>query len=451
MPRSALGRLALQKMQMTRIFVALLAATLPARAVETKPPVAVATPAGKAAQATPQARAFLALAEADRKTAQEALGWLGFYNGVDDGAFGKRTVEALSAYQRSLDGQGDGIITAKALAALKAGAAKAKAAIGFRLIDDAATGVRIGAPLKLLEKRGGGPATASLLSKDGTVGLYLKETKGELAALYKALSVDAGPRKVTYKYLKPGAFFVTAGEEGDDKFYRRYAASDDKLRGFAFVYPKRRAKALDPVALAIANTFDPFPAAAPTPTPTPEPPRLMATALVVAPGVAVTALDATACKAPSIAGKPARWLPGAGPLARLGGDFGAGASAPPLAPIEGELVALSLRGGAPRPVLAVSLARAAPGAGGKVIGAFAPAASGAPLFDRQGRLAGFVARVEASPQRAGVALAAPHAIIPAAALGAPGGAASEATAASLTAAEIAKLRRHAILGVFCAL
>src|SRR6185437_9007107 len=168
MPRSALGRLALQKMQMTRIFVALLAATLPARAVETKPPVAVATPAGKAAQATPQARAFLVLAEADRKAAQEALGWLGFYNGVDDGAFGKRTVEALSAYQRSLDGQGDGIITAKALAALKAGAAKAKAAIGFRLIDDAATGVRIGAPLKLLEKRGGGPATASLLSKDGT-------------------------------------------------------------------------------------------------------------------------------------------------------------------------------------------------------------------------------------------------------------------------------------------
>lgn len=427
---------------MMRIFALLLAAALPASAVETKPPAA-ASPARKPAEATPQAQAFLALSEADRKAAQEALGWLGFYNGVDDGAFGKRTIEALSAYQRSLGWQADGIMTAKALAALKDGAAKAKAAVGFRLIDDAASGVRIGAPTKLLERRENG----ALFSKDGTIGLYFKETKGELAALYKAQSVDAGARKVTYKYLKPDNFFVIAGEEADNKFYRRYAASGDKLRGFAFLYPKKRAKALDPVALAIANSFDPFPAppGAPKPAPTPQGPKLVATALIVAPGVAVTALDPAACKAPMIGGKPARFLPGEGPLARLRGEFGAGAQAPPLASGQGELVALSLRGGEPKPVLAVSLAHGA--AAGKVIGAFAPSASGAPLFDRQGRLVGFVARVEASPRRAGVALAAPHAIIPASALGA--GASGE-PGASLTAAEIARLRRNAIVGVFCA-
>jgi hypothetical protein len=429
---------------MTRIFALLFAAALPARAVETKAPLASAH---SAAEATPQARAFLAFSEADRKAAQEALGWLGFYNGVDDGAFGKRTVEALSAYQRSFGGQADGIMTAKALAALKDGAAKAKAALGFRLIDDPATGARIGAPTKLLEKRESGAGTASLVSKDGTVGLYLKETKGDLAALYKALSADAGARKVTYKYLKPDSFFVTAGEEGDSKFYRRYAVGGDKLRGFAFVYPKKRSKALDPVALAIANTFDPFPAtsAAPKPTPTPQGPKLVATAFIVAPGVAVTALDPAECKTPTVAGKPARYLPGGGVLVRLGGEFGANASAPPVAPGEGELVALSLRGGAPQPALAVSLARGAPG--GMVIGAFAPSASGAPLFDRHGRLVGFVGRIKVSPHRAGVALAAPHAIIPASALGA--GAAGEA-GVSLTASEIARLRRREIIGVFCA-
>ena len=434
---------------MTRIFALLLAGALPAHAGETKPPTAAASPARKP-EATPQARTFLALPESDRKAAQEALGWLGFYNGVDDGAFGKRTIDALSAYQRSLGWQADGIVTAKAFSSLKESVAKAKAAVGFRLIDDPATGVRIGAPAKLLEKRDSEAGMASLLSKDGTVGLYLKETKGDLAALYKALSADAGARKVTYKYLKPDNFFVTAGEEGDNKFYRRYAVSGDKLRGFAFLYPKKRAKALDPVALAIANTFDPFPATPaapkPTPTPTPQGPKLAATALIVAPGVAVTALDPARCKAPMIGGKPARFLPGEGPLARLGGEFGAGASVPPLASGDGELVALSLRGDELKPVLAVSLAQGA--AGGKIIGAFAPSASGAPLFDRQGRLVGFVAQVEASPRRAGVALAAPHAVIPAFALGAGGGTAE--AGASLTAAEIARLRRHAIIGVFCA-
>jgi hypothetical protein len=440
----------LQKTQITRIFALLLAAAAPAWAVETKPPAAA--PTHNATEATPQARAFLALPQADRKAAQEALGWLGFYNGVDDGAFGKRTIEALSAYQKSVGSQADGIITANALAALEDGAAKAKAAVGFRLVDDPATGVHIGAPTRLLEKRDNGTGTTGLTSKDGSVALSLKETKGDLAGLYKTLAVDAGSRKVTYKYLKPDAFFVTAGEDGDNKFYRRYAVSGDKLRGFAFVYPKKREKALDPVALAIANSFDPFPATAPAPSPSPAPtpqaPKLAATALVVAPGVAVTALDPAQCKAPMVAGKPARFLDGQGPLARLSGEFGAGAAAPPLGRSDGELVALVLRGGAPKPTLAVSLARGAPGGAGKVIGAFAPSASGAPLFDRRGGLVGFVAASPASPFRAGVALDAPHAIIPASALGAAGSAGG-AGGASLTAAEIARLRRSAIVGVFC--
>jgi hypothetical protein len=298
-----------------------------------------------------------------------------------------------------------------------------KAAVGFKTIDDAATGLRIGAPTKLLEKRESGPGASSLTSKDGSVGLYTKETTGDLAALYKSLSADAGNRKVTYKFLKPDAFFVTAGEDGDNKFYRRYAAGEGgKLRGFAFVYPKARAKTLDPVALAIANSFDPFPSAptppvaTPAPTPTPEPPKLTATALVVAPGVAVTALDASQCKAPTVSGKPARFLESTGPLARLGGEFGAGAAAIPQAEGSGDLVALSLMGS--RPTLEV--AAVTPLGADKVIAALGPAASGAPLFDRQGRLVGFVGRVVAGPRRAGVALAAPHATIPASALGEAG-------------------------------
>jgi len=434
------------------IFALGLIAALPALAQITplpapRPPLdsRVKAPSG---DVSPQARAaFLALAEADRKAAQEALGWLGFYNGVVDGAAGKRTLDALAAYQKSVGATSDAIVTQASLAALKDGAAKAKAAVGFKLIDDAATGLRIGAPTKLLDNRESATGAASLTSKDGSVGLYTKETTGDLAALYKSLSADAGARKVTYKFLKPDAFFVTAGEDGDNKFYRRYAAGEGgKLRGFAFVYPRARAKALDPIALAIANSFDPFPSAPtpPTPTPTPEPPKLTATALVVAPGVAVTALDASQCKTPTVSGKPARFLDAQGPLARLGGEFGAGAAAIPHGEAVSDLVALSLSGS--RPTLEV--AAVTPLGADKVIAALGPAASGAPLFDRQGRLVGFVGRVVSGPRRAGVALAAPHATIPASALGEA--AAPAGTFNDLSAPAIARLRRAAVVGVFCA-
>ncbi len=424
------------KMRLACVFAWLLAA-IPAQAVD----------------APPAARAFEALPDSDRKALQEALGWLGFYNGVVDGAFGKRTTDALAAYQQSVGAPSDGIVTQKGLAALKDGAAKAKAAVGFRLIDDPFTGVRIGAPMKLLEKRDNGEASAALTSKDGKVGLYLRETSGSLAALYKTFSADTGARKVTYKVLKADAFFVTAGEDGDNKFYRRYAAppgggGDVKLRGFAFIYPKARAKALDPVALAIANAFDPFPAtAAPAPAPTPAPPpppKLVATALVVAPGVAVTALDPAGCKTPTIEGKPARYLDSGAPLLRLGGDFGAGATAIPVGDDSDDLVALSLAGGGAHPTLEAATAASVPGAQGKVLAALG--ASGGPLFDRQGRVVGFVAPAGRVESRAGVVLAAPRAFLKAAALGE----ASAEAGASLPAAAIARLRRSAIVGVFCA-
>ncbi len=406
--------------------------------------------------------AFLAMSEPDRKALQEGLGWLGFYNGVVDGAYGKRTIESLSAYQLSLNATADGVIAPKQLDALKAAAEKAKTAVGFKLIDDASTGMRIGAPTKLLEKREGGAGFTSLSSNDGEIKLDLKVASGKLAALYKYLTADATNHKFTYKVIKPDVFFVIAGEEGDKKFYRRYvaapadAADPDKLRGFMFLYPKARAKALDPVALAVANAFDPFPttaatkpvaSATPTPAPSSDAPKLTATALVVAPGVAVTTLASAQCKSPTIDGKVVRFLDSGDGLVRLGGDFGAGAAAPAVAEGGDDLVALSLVAvGDAKTALQVADATPVRSGGAlKVVAALGGSATGAPLFDRQGRLVAFVAPIEAAKLRAGVVLAEPHATTPAASLGSSGA----APEGSLSAPEIAKLMRSAVVGVFC--
>jgi Putative peptidoglycan binding domain len=462
----------LRKMRMPCVFALALLTASPASPQQSTQHDVKRPAVGAAMQKTPNAgapdpsadakAAFLGMSEPDRKALQEGLGWLGFYNGVVDGAYGKRSIDSLSAYQLSLGATADGVIAPKQLAALKAAAEKAKAAVGFKLIDDAATGLRIGAPTKLLEKREGGAGFTSLSSNDGEIKLDLKETSGKLAALYKYLSADAPNHKFTYKVMKPDVFFVIAGEEGDKKFYRRYAAAPadaadpDKLRGFMFIYPKARAKALDPVALAVANAFDPFPTVAtptpvarvtPTPFPTSEAPKLTATALVVAPGVAVTTLAAAQCKSPTIDGKLVRFLDSGDGLARLGGDFGAGAAAPAVAEGGDDLVVLSLVAvGDAKPTLQVADATPVRNGGAlQVVAALGGSATGAPLFDRQGRLVAFIAPIEAAKRRAGVVLAEPHATTSAAALG-PGGAATEGP---LSAPEIARLMRSAVVGVFC--
>ena len=245
-----------------------------------------------------QKAAFLTMSEADRKATQEALGWLGLYNGVIDGAFGRRTLDSILAYQASVKAPASGVVSTAELAALKASAQKARGAVGFQSLDDARTGIRIGAPLRLLEKRNSMGAQTEMTNRDGSVSLDLfapRSAQTSLAARYAKLSAESANRRVSYKAMKPDSFFVVAGEQGQRKFYLRYAVAPPGapdagvLRGFEFAYPIAEAAELDRVALAIANSFEPFPSApepdktaagapielgkTPTPSPSPTPAR----------------------------------------------------------------------------------------------------------------------------------------------------------------------------------
>ncbi len=79
-----------------------------------------------------QKAAFLALPESKRKAAQDALVWLGFYNGVADGDLGKRTRDAIVAFQASIKASANGALSVAELQALLAAAQKARDAVGFR-------------------------------------------------------------------------------------------------------------------------------------------------------------------------------------------------------------------------------------------------------------------------------------------------------------------------------
>jgi peptidoglycan hydrolase-like protein with peptidoglycan-binding domain len=416
--------------------------------------------AGDAALAGQKA-AFLALPEAARKAAQDALVWLGFYNGVADGDFGKRTRDAILAFQASTKAPADGALSADEFKALLAAAANARDAVGFRVLSDPKTGAKIGAPTKLLAARSGAKLD------------FASSADPDLSALYARLSAATPTRKVAYKAMKPDDFFVVSGQEGPQKFYTRFEkneAANPPIRGFTFAYPAMQAAELDRIAIAIANSFEAFPApggpakapgaSAPaalespgsSPVPPAASPEPSATALIIAPGEALTALKAEDCPNPIVGGKPVRFerTDSATGLAMIAGDFDSKGEAPRFGLMAPDLVVLGFAG---TRVAASSASLAGDAARPVVVASLESSAGGGPVFDRRGALVGLIAPIVAEPKRvAGVALAAPHAIVAPDAVRAflGAGESAPADAGQLSAGDIAAREKDALVAVYCA-
>ena len=435
-----------------------------------------------------QKAAFLTMSEADRKATQEALGWLGLYNGVIDGAFGRRTLNSILAYQASVKAPASGVVSTAELAALKASAQKARGAVGFQSLDDARTGIRIGAPLRLLEKRNSMGAQTQMRNRDGSVSLDLfapRSAQTSLAARYAKLSAEIGEPQGHLQGDEAGFLLRRRGGAGAKEILsalrgcarrragrRRLAwfrvrlshrggggAGSRRARDHQFLRAVPLGAESDKTAAGAPIELGKTPAPSPSPTPSPAPiePVLTATALIVAPGQAATVLTEADCKTPIIEGRPVKFVRAeASGLALLGGDFGGAVPSLRLGVGAADVIVLSLAPGegSGKTVLEASDANLAPISGTReaVVAALSKSARGAPAFDRQGALVAFVAPISAEPKRlGGVVLAEPHELV--------GGGAAEglvtwanaepAPAAPMGAADIARKMRGAITGVFC--
>ena len=218
------------------------------------------------------------------------------------GDFGKRTFDAIVAYQRRAELNPGGVLDAKGQVGLQAAAQRAREAVKFAVATDPKTGVRIGVPERLLTKRdvnpNGGTRWQSVDEKITLDTRAIPPGETDLAALYERnLAIQTPGRQVTYKVLRPD-FFVIGGETPTGKFYIRYASGPAGLRGFSLGYDKTL-KDFDRTVVAIANSFAPFPEAAPVvaagPATPPRPASLIASGIAVAPRRVLTTAGVEGC------------------------------------------------------------------------------------------------------------------------------------------------------------
>jgi len=304
-----------------------LAQNPPAKPAAPKPPAAVDL-AYEAAK-----KAYEALPLAERKAIQDGLIWSGEYKGAADGEFGKRTRDAILAYAGKHKLPLDGMLDSASRTALAASTHHAKAALKFGMLADAGTGIHIGIPQKLLQKSVPGANGTRYVSADGAMAVETFAppiAEGDLPAVFESLKVERPNRKVTYKVLKPD-FLVVAGESGSSTFYTRYdrevQKGEIKLRGYTFFYPTKLKEGMEPLALSIAASFDPFgkhpiapvagaSVAAIVAPPPPAAPPSLATGLIIAADRVVTSLPKV-CNDPNVAGKKASAVKRDGDLAVL--------------------------------------------------------------------------------------------------------------------------------------
>ena len=142
---------------------------------------------------------------AERIAIQSDLVWTGDYNGIVNGEFGDRAVAAVKAFQKRNGGKETGMLNQPERAALAAAAKPKQDAVGWRMVDDAASGARIGIPGKLVPQTSaiiGGTRWPSARGEYSVETFRIAQPGTTLAAVFERMKKEPAGRKADYSVLR---------------------------------------------------------------------------------------------------------------------------------------------------------------------------------------------------------------------------------------------------------
>ena len=131
-------------------------------------------------------------------------------------------------------------------------------AIGWRLIEDPATGARLALPEKLVPNAAATRTGSRWASAQGQIQIEtFRLSEAALPALFEE-EKKAARRQLSSSVLKPDSFAIS-GVQGLKNFIVRAEASGSQVRGITILYDQATAGIMDRVAIAAATAFIGFP------------------------------------------------------------------------------------------------------------------------------------------------------------------------------------------------
>ncbi|MEX6507082.1 trypsin-like peptidase domain-containing protein [Jiella sp. M17.18] len=220
-------------------------------------PVALSTVAAKASDLSDAYNHQTDLAF--RKGLQIRLAWTGDYAGPFTGTIDAPSLRAIRDFEARHDLTPDGVIDESMLRLLISLSDKAQAPLGLKLVDDAATGVRMAMPLSLVHDLG--PTEVGTLWGSADDALEVESIRianGQtLRGLFDVLSQPSADRTVLSSEFAD-SWFTVSGKESGRSYFMRFAARGTDLRGFSVSYESRLDGEVSPYVRVASNLFEPF-------------------------------------------------------------------------------------------------------------------------------------------------------------------------------------------------
>ncbi|HLH87725.1 MAG TPA: peptidoglycan-binding domain-containing protein [Xanthobacteraceae bacterium] len=244
-------------------------------------PKAAPTKPGPPAPGSPRA-VYAAMPEAERRAIQADLIWTGDYNGLIEADFGDNSVAAVKAFQKRNGGKETGILNLDERAKLAESARTKRQNAGWRVVDDRASGARLGVPTKFAPHSSAAASGTHWQSSRGEVQVETFHVTGTtLEAAFEKAKKQPANREVDYHVIKPDFFVVSGMQGGVKKFYVRGEIRNNEVRGVTILYDKAMEGLFDRIVVAMSNAFVGFPPATPADQPAAQGPVGYATGVVI--------------------------------------------------------------------------------------------------------------------------------------------------------------------------
>jgi peptidoglycan hydrolase-like protein with peptidoglycan-binding domain len=196
----------------------------------------------------------------ERVGIQFDLAWSGHYNGLINGEFTDKAIAAVRAFQKDYRFRESGVLTPPERTTLATLAKAKQDQVGWRMVDDKATGAQIGLPTKQVPTTSRGRAGTRWASAQGQVQVEtfrIREPGTTLATVFAQQKTEPPNRKIEINLLR-NDFFIVSGTQGLKKFYVRAEMRDLEVRGMTVLWDPATEGIMDAVVVVMSSAFAPF-------------------------------------------------------------------------------------------------------------------------------------------------------------------------------------------------